>query len=98
VPVKRRLHKGREHRITDDAISAWRAGDYLALHRALGMKPWEPSPLPLDLTPLGCGQPTQEGAAAAGRDGPLLWNQSLPRAQELQRELYRVAGEPGVER
>ena len=48
MPVKRRTHKARPHRITDEAIDAYRAGDRLTLHRALGLRPWQPSPLDAD--------------------------------------------------
>ncbi len=53
MPVKLRTPKARAHRITPAAIDAYVAGDYLGLHRALGLRPWEPSPLPLAVTPLG---------------------------------------------
>lgn len=45
MPVKRRLHKGRSHRITPEAIEAFKAKDMWRLHRALGLKPYEYSPL-----------------------------------------------------
>jgi hypothetical protein len=45
VPVKRTRSKVRDHRITPEAIQAYLADDYGALHRALGLKPWETSPL-----------------------------------------------------
>ena len=48
MPVKRRVAKVLEHRITDDAVAAYRAGDDLALFRALGLKPWDCSPLHAD--------------------------------------------------
>lgn len=43
-PVKHRTAKGRAHRITPEAQDAFDRGDYMGLHRALGLKPWEPSP------------------------------------------------------
>jgi len=45
MPVKRRLNKRRQHRITPEAIEAFLAKDVWALHRALGLAPWEMSPL-----------------------------------------------------
>ena len=45
MPVKRRAHKGRPHRVTPEAIDAFSAGDSSALHDALGLPPWVPSPL-----------------------------------------------------
>jgi hypothetical protein len=79
MPVKRRLSKGRAHRITAEAVEAYKAGDYLGLHRALELRPWEVSPLPLSVTPLGCDQDERPD------DSP--WNDSWEQAQELQRAL-----------
>lgn len=45
MPEKRRTAKAKDYRITPAAILAWQAGDEMALHRALGLKPWEASPL-----------------------------------------------------
>lgn len=45
MPVKKRTAKARRHRITVEAVTAFQAGDRIALHRALGLKPWHPSPL-----------------------------------------------------
>lgn len=45
MPTKRRAAKGRTNRITRQAVEAFTAGDVQALHRALGLKPWHPSPL-----------------------------------------------------
>ncbi|MDB5825739.1 MAG: hypothetical protein JWR21_4443 [Herminiimonas sp.] len=45
MPVRRRNRKDREHRITDAAVAAFKADDYHALHAALGLTPWQPSPL-----------------------------------------------------
>jgi hypothetical protein len=45
MPVKRRQPEHRLHRITPDAVAAFTAGDRAALHRALGLPPWVPSPL-----------------------------------------------------
>lgn len=48
MPTKRRAAKGKAHRITRQAFEAFTAGDGLALHRALGLRPWQPSPLDAD--------------------------------------------------
>lgn len=45
MPAKRRTPKNREHAITPEAIDAFRKGDRVSLHRALGLKPWQHSPL-----------------------------------------------------
>ena len=43
--IRRRKHGERANRITAAALSAWRAGDSLALHRELRLPPWQASPL-----------------------------------------------------
>jgi hypothetical protein len=48
MPVKRRIAKVRNNRITPEAMEAFHAGDALALHRALQLRPWQPSPLDVD--------------------------------------------------
>ena len=73
MPTKRRVDKARRHRLTAEAIAAYRAKDCNALHRALGLRPWEPSPLCVDQGP--------------PPDGPTAYAASWPMAQELQREL-----------
>jgi hypothetical protein len=83
MPVKRRLHKGRPHRITDGAVEAWRAGDHMALHRALDLRPWETSPFDVD----------DDGAVA---DAPLIsipddWSRGEEAAVRVRRELLRHA-------
>lgn len=45
MPAKRSNPKQRENRITPEAVAAFHAGDWMALHRALGLRPWEVSPL-----------------------------------------------------
>jgi hypothetical protein len=80
----RRTHISRKRvAISPEAVAAWRACDYIGLHRALRLHPSEPSPLPLPVTALGC-DPSEE---AYDDDG---WR----RAVELQRELLRIAGAP----
>lgn len=48
MPTKRRTPKNHEHPITAEAIDAFRKGDHVRLHRALGLKPWQHSPLDVD--------------------------------------------------
>jgi hypothetical protein len=84
MPVKRRVAKVKENRITPEAVAAYRAGDYHALHRALGLKPWEASPLPSSVTLLG----VEDGPAPSGNTA---WAASWAKAQELRRELERAA-------
>jgi len=48
MPVKRRQTKAKEHKLTPEAVEAFRAGAWLDLHRALGLKPWQASPLDAD--------------------------------------------------
>ena len=45
MPVKRRLDKRRSHRITPEAIEAFKAKDLWRLHKALGLGYAEYSPL-----------------------------------------------------
>ncbi len=53
MPVKRRNSKTKEHRINEAAVEAYIAGDFMALHEALGLFPWQPSPLPATVHVLG---------------------------------------------
>jgi hypothetical protein len=48
MPIKLRHAKVREQRITLAAVEAYTAGDWMLLHRALGLRPWQPSPLDAD--------------------------------------------------
>ena len=91
MPVKQRKAKGRQHKITAEAIAAWKAADYMALHRALGLHPWQASPLPDTITSLGV---SEEMAANIDPDTAQGWEQSYSQAIELQRELIAVAGWP----
>lgn len=82
MPVKRRVSKIKAGRITPEAVAAYKAGDCMGLHRALGLRPWNLSPLPASISPLGVDQGappewmTDEGQRADWRE-----------AQELQRAL-----------
>jgi hypothetical protein len=75
VPVKKRKSKQTMHPITPDATAAFQAGEAMALHRALGLRPWE-------ISPLECA-----GACTypAGTGGAESW----PQAQAMQAELIR---------
>jgi hypothetical protein len=73
MPIKRRVDKARRHRISAEAIAAYRAKDCNALHRALSLRPWQASPLHVD-----------QGAPPGG---PTAYAASWPNAQELRREL-----------
>ena len=63
-------------------MEAYRAGDYIRLHRALHLPPWHASPLPLDVSPLGVHQGEPPAYRKAG-----AWHDTWHVAQELQREL-----------
>ena len=45
MPIKRRISKQSDYRITPQAVEAFRRGDTAELGRALGLKPWQPNPL-----------------------------------------------------
>ena len=79
MPIKRRVAKVRDHRLTAAAVEAYRNRDSLALHRALGLKPWEVSPLDAD----GPEPP------ADPHRGP--WLDSWPKAWALAVELEAAA-------
>jgi hypothetical protein len=64
------------HRITPQALDAFQCCDRLALHRALGLRPWQPSPL---------DAVTVEPPAWAGECE--AWRQSWPLARELRASL-----------
>ena len=82
MPVKMRASKERRHRIMPEAVEAYRAGDYMRLHAALGLKPWECSPLPVEVDGLGVDQ----GPRPSYYDERHGWEQ----AQELQLELEKA--------
>lgn len=62
-------------RISAEAISAYIAEDFMRLHSALGLKPWETSPLDVS--------DDDESPHPPGAGGALSW----PKAQELRRLL-----------
>lgn len=77
MPIKRRLNKCREYRVTREAVEAFHAGDAVTLHRALGLKPWQPSPLEADT-------PNPPDWAS----GP--WAEAWPIAHELRGKMEAV--------
>ena len=79
MPVKKRIAKGRRHRVTPEAVEAYIARDFMRLHLALGLMPWECSPLPVEVEGLGVDQGPR----------PSCWDErhGYDEAQELQREL-----------
>ena len=79
--VELRTPKARQHRITATALEAFEAGDWIALHRALGLRPWQPSPL---------DAATPEAPEWAGRLD--AWREGWPLARELRAELINYVG------
>jgi hypothetical protein len=84
VPTKRRKLSARPLGISAAAIEAWRAGDWLGLHRALSLRPWEPSPFDT------IGELPPEDARP--------WRASWPRVAELRKALIEQAVPPGRRR
>jgi hypothetical protein len=82
TPLKRR---GAFH-INEAAVLAWKACDHNALHQALGLKPWDPSPLPAAVTDLGVDG-SDENAWEVD-----TWHESIA----LQKELLARAGPPDL--
>lgn len=78
MPIKKRLRKEREHRLSPEAVAAFRGEDRETLHRALGLRPWEISPL--DAHEPACPYP---GGSAAAR----TWE----KVREIRAELERAA-------
>lgn len=77
MPRKRRNAKARAQ-IGPDALDAFKAGRWMDLHRALGLRPWEASPL--DAT-------APEPPSWAACDASTAWAASWPRAYALRTEL-----------
>jgi hypothetical protein len=86
--TKRRIiDRGKGGRLTPDIVDAWKRVDFERLHILLRLAPWEPSPLPREITILGCSQDDK-------LPGYLPDRKSLERSQALQRQLLAVAGWP----
>ncbi|HZG28273.1 MAG TPA: hypothetical protein VE079_07415 [Ensifer sp.] len=45
MPIRKRHKKRNDHTITPAAVTAFNAGEWLALHAALDLAPWQYSPL-----------------------------------------------------
>lgn len=75
-------------RISPEVVAAWQAGDDRALSCALGLAPWDTSPMPLEITGLGCSE------TEPPRAHNTLHDQSYTRAIKMQRLLLSVAGWP----
>jgi hypothetical protein len=80
-------------RITPEAVAAWKRADFMALHRALGLKPWQPSPLPSEVTALGVCEGERPDA-----DSGRAWDHAWPKALALQKQLLELAGWPDCTR
>lgn len=78
MPIKRRIAKVRHDRITPEAIDAFRAGDAQALHHALHLRPWQPSPLEVD----GPMPPTDAGRC---------WEDAWPAMWDFRQQLEKAA-------
>ena len=89
MPTKRTpLRRDIRRRITPEAVAAWMAADYHALHAAFGLRPWQSSPLPSCITALGVSEGDPPSYLDEHRRADWLT------AQELQRELLAAAGWP----
>ena len=80
MPVKKRLAKVRQNRITPGAIAAFRAGDRKDLAEALELPPWHVSPLDVER---GADCPWPRNSA-----GAVTWERAL----ELRAELEAASG------
>ena len=89
MSTKRRTKRrgGRRH-LTPEAITAWQACDFGALHVALNLHPWNHSPLPEEVICLGVSQNSPPDYLDAHQKAD--WRQ----AQALQRELLKAVGWP----
>jgi hypothetical protein len=76
MPTKRTKRTRHQRiRVTDAAREAFRAGEWMTLHRALGLKPWEVSPLDADDGP--CPYPLNTGGGSS-------WEQAKALRAELE--------------
>jgi hypothetical protein len=90
MPTNRRpLRRSLRRRISPAAIASWMACDYRALHSALGLGPEEASPLPDVIEALGVSERDMDNWNPSR-----CFDQSIPQALALQRELLAVAGWP----
>jgi hypothetical protein len=89
MPTKRtpRGHRSKL-RITDKVANAWHDCNFLALHTALNLTPWNHSPLPSKIDGLG----VNPGPAPAYMDE--FQRADWRNAQEMQRRLLAACGWP----
>jgi hypothetical protein len=91
MPTRRKsLNRSTRRRLTPAVIDAWKRGDTTAMYVALDLPPWCMTPLPQDRWALGCDPNNPPNYHT-------MWDASWKEACALQKELYAVAGEPGVE-
>jgi hypothetical protein len=69
-----RRRTARTGNITPDAVAAFQGGDRTGLHRELGLKPWQPSPLDVNGA---CPWPP----GSAGQD---TWDEAIALRAELE--------------
>ncbi len=74
MPARRGHTRRHESAITPEAVDAFVAKDYARLHSAIGLKPWEVSPIQVD----SYGPP---------RAGGSPWTDSFPKALKLRADL-----------
>ena len=82
---RRRFDRTRRH-ITSEAIEAWMRADYMTLLIVLDLHPWETSPLPIEITPLGVSEDQIDPDDSRYREDL--------KALRLQREFLTIAGWP----
>ena len=75
MPTKRRTTKMTAHRVTAEAVEAFRAEDLVRLHMLLGLRPWQVSPLDVE--------------TAHGEHQTNAWGTSFALARELRAVLLR---------
>jgi hypothetical protein len=85
---RRTLRRGGRGCITPEAVAAWQACDYLALHSAFSLTPWQHSPLPVEVICLGVSQDSPPDFLDAPQ------REDWRKAQALQRQLLEAAGWP----
>ncbi len=78
------------NRMTPEIIEAWKRADYNALHLLLRLQPWDSSPLPKEITPLG----VCEDDFPVDSDVQDWDRRSQEAAIKLQRRLLEIAGWP----
>jgi hypothetical protein len=81
------IHRKATRRINDDAIRAWKNADYMPLHIALDLAPWQSSPLPTEVTVLGIDEDDIDPADRENYKSNL-------KILQLQKELLALCGWP----